>query len=383
MDDCVALILAGGRGTRLGADTPKQFLPLGGKTVLRHAAEAFLDHPAVDRVRVVIAAGDRPRHDEALSGLAVMEPVPGGASRQDSALRGLESLCGSPPRLVLIHDAARPFPGPGTIERTVRALERHPAAAPALPLTDTIKEAHGGLVDRTVDRSRLRSVQTPQGFRFPQILAAHRAAAAREATDDAAVAEQAGLEVALVAGSKANIKITTEDDLVLARRLLGGEGTQRTGFGFDVHAFGSGDSVTLCGVEIPHDRGLIGHSDADAALHAVTDALFGAVGAGDIGMHFPPTDPAWRGAASEVFLRRAADLVAEAGGAVVNIDLTIVCESPRIGPYRATMRARLAGLLGVDAGRVNVKATTTEGLGFTGRGEGVAAQAVAVVHMPR
>ena len=383
MDDCVALILAGGRGTRLGTDTPKQFLPLGGKTVLRHAAEAFLDHPAVDRVRVVIAAGDRPRHDEALSGLAVMEPVPGGPSRQDSALRGLESLCGSPPRLVLIHDAARPFPGPGTIERTVRALERHPAAAPALPLTDTIKEAHGGLVDRTVDRSRLRSVQTPQGFRFPQILAAHRAAAAREATDDAAVAEQAGLEVALVAGSKANIKITTEDDLVLARRLLGGEGTQRTGFGFDVHAFGPGDSVTLCGVEIPHDRGLIGHSDADAALHAVTDALFGAVGAGDIGMHFPPADPVWRGAASEVFLRRAADLVAEAGGAVVNIDLTIVCESPRIGPHRATMRARLAGLLGVDAGRVNVKATTTEGLGFTGRGEGVAAQAVAVVHMPR
>lgn len=383
MDDCVALILAGGRGTRLGADTPKQFLPLGGKTVLRHAAEAFLDHPAVDRVRVVIAVGDRSRHDEALSGLAVMEPVPGGPSRQDSALRGLESLCGSPPRLVLIHDAARPFPGPGTIARTVRALERHPAAAPALPLTDTIKEAHGGLVDRTVDRSRLRSVQTPQGFRFPQILAAHRAAAAREATDDAAVAEQAGLEVALVAGSKANIKITTEDDLVLARRLLGGEGTQRTGFGFDVHAFGPGDSVTLCGVEIPHDRGLIGHSDADAALHAVTDALFGAVGAGDIGMHFAPADPAWRGAASEVFLRRAADLVAEAGGAVVNIDLTIVCESPRIGPHRATMRARLAGLLGVDAGRVNVKATTTEGLGFTGRGEGVAAQAVAVVHMPR
>lgn len=383
MDDCVALILAGGRGTRLGADTPKQFLPLGGKTVLRHAAEAFLDHPAVDRVRVVIAAGDRPRHDEALSGLAVMEPVLGGPSRQDSALRGLESLCGSPPRLVLIHDAARPFPGPGTIARTVRALERHPAAAPALPLTDTIKEAHGGLVDRTVDRSRLRSVQTPQGFRFPQILAAHRAAAAREATDDAAVAEQAGLEVALVAGSKANIKITTEDDLVLARHLLGGEGTQRTGFGFDVHAFGPGDSITLCGVEIPHDRGLIGHSDADAALHAVTDALFGAVGAGDIGMHFPPADPAWRGAASEVFLRRAAGLVAEAGGAVVNIDLTIVCESPRIGPHRATMRARLAGLLGVDASRVNVKATTTEGLGFTGRSEGVAAQAVAVVHMPR
>ena len=383
MDDCVALILAGGRGTRLGADTPKQFLPLGGKTALRHAAEAFLDHPAVDGVRVVIAVGDRPRHDAALSGLAVMEPVLGGASRQDSARRGLESLCGSPPRLVLIHDAARPFPDPGTIERTVHALERHPAAAPALPLTDTIKEAHGGLVDRTVDRSRLRSVQTPQGFRFSQILVAHRAAAAREATDDAAVAEQAGLEVALVAGSKANIKITTEDDLVLARRLLGGEGTQRTGFGFDVHAFGPGDSVTLCGVEIPHDRGLIGHSDADAALHAVTDALFGAVGAGDIGMHFPPTDPAWRGAASEVFLRRAAGLVAEAGGAVVNIDLTIVCESPRIGPHRATMRARLAGLLGVDAGRVNVKATTTEGLGFTGRGEGVAAQAVAVVHMPR
>lgn len=382
MDDCVALILAGGRGTRLGADTPKQFLTLGGKTVLRRAVEAFLDHPAVDRVRVVIAAGDRPRHDAALSGLAVMEPVLGGASRQESARRGLESLCGFPPRLVLIHDAARPFPDPDTIERTVRALERHPAAAPALPFTDTVKEVHGGLVSRTVDRFRLQSVQTPQGFRFPQILAAHRAAAAREATDDAAVAEQAGLEVSLVAGSKANMKITTDDDLVLARRLLGGEGTQRTGFGFDVHAFGPGDSVTLCGVEIPHDQGLIGHSDADAPLHAVADALFGAVGAGDIGMHFPPTDPAWRGAASEVFVRRAAGLVAEAGGVVVNIDLTIVCESPRIGPHRAAMRTHLAGLLGVDADRVNVKATTTEGLGFAGRGEGVAAQAVAVVHMP-
>ncbi len=382
MDDCLALILAGGRGTRLGAGTPKQYLPLAGKAVLRHAAEAFLDHPAVERVRVVIAPADRARHDAALAGLPVLDPVIGGRSRQDSARHGLESLVEAAPRLVLIHDAARPFPDAATIGRTVAALADHPAAVPATPLGDTLKEERDGLIGRTVDRKRLWRAQTPQGFRFPDILAAHRAAAGRALTDDAAVAEHAGLDVALVAGSEANVKITTAEDLERAHRwLAGAEGEARSGLGFDVHAFGPGTAVTLCGIEIAHDRGLVGHSDADVAMHALTDAILGAIGQGDIGVHFPPTDPAWRDARSEIFLRRAAALVAEAGGRIVNVDLTVICQAPRIGPHRAAMIARLAEILEIDAGRVNVKATTTERLGFTGRGEGIAAQAMATVRL--
>ncbi len=382
MDDCLALILAGGRGARLGNTEPKQYLPLAGKPVLRHAAEAFLGHIAVDRVRVVIGPDDRARHDAALSGLPVIEPVIGGESRQASARHGLESLIEAAPRLVLIHDAARPFPDPGTIGRTVAALADHPAAVPATPLGDTLKEARDGLVVRTVDRIGLWRAQTPQGFRFAGILAAHRAAAGRDLTDDAAVAKRAGLEVALVAGRESNMKITTEEDLERARRWLAGAPAEtRSGLGYDVHAFGPGGSVTLCGVEIAHDRGLVGHSDADVAMHALTDALLGAIGRGDIGMHFPPGEPEWRNARSEIFLRRAAGLVAEAGGRIVNIDLTIVCEAPLIGPHRAAMTAELARILEIDTGRVSVKATTTERLGFTGRGEGIAAQAVAAVRL--
>ncbi len=383
MDDCVALLLAGGSGSRLGADIPKQYLELGGKAVLRRAAEAFLDHPGVDRVRAVIAAGDRARHDAALAGVAVMAPVVGGTSRQASALRGLESLRAAPPRLVLIHDAARPFPGAATIDRLLRALENHAAALPAIPIRDTLKQRHAGQALRTVAREGLWRAQTPQGFRFAAILEAHCSARGRSLTDDAAVAEAAGLALALVAGSEANLKITTQEDLALAgERLAALRGVPRTGWGCDVHAFGPGRSVTLCGVTIPHDRGLVGHSDADVAIHAATDALLGAVGAGDIGTHFPPTDPQWRGARSEIFLRRASDLLVERDGEILNVDLTIVCERPRIAPHRAAMRARLAAILGVEAGRINVKATTTEGLGAIGRGEGIAAQAVATVRMP-
>ena len=382
MEDCLALILAGGRGTRLGSDTPKQYLSLAGKAILRHAVEAFLDHPAIDRVGVVVAPTDRARHDAALVGLPVLDPVIGGPSRQDSARHGLESLVEAAPRLVLIHDAARPFPGADTIERIIAALAEHPAAVAATPLGDTLKEERAGLIGRTVDRKGLWRAQTPQGFRFADILAAHRAAAGQTLSDDAAVAERAGLGVALVAGSEANIKITTAGDLERARRWLtdvGGEA--RGGLGFDVHAFGPGSAVRLCGVEIAHDRGLIGHSDADVAMHAVTDAILGAVGQGDIGAHFPPTDPAWHDAESEIFLRRAAALVTEAGGRIVNVDLTVICEAPRIGPHRAAMIARLASILEIDAGRVNIKATTTERLGFTGRGEGIAAQAMATVRL--
>lgn len=382
MDDCLALILAAGRGTRLGAEIPKQYLALAGKPILRHAAEAFLGHQGVNRVRVVIRRDDRTRHDAALDGLAVLEPVIGGTTRQDSARLGLESVADAAPRVVLIHDAARPFPDAATIGRTLAALQDHPGALPAIPLGDTLKRARAGLVGATVERKDLWRAQTPQGFRYPEILAAHRAASGRALTDDAAVAEHAGLAVALVAGNEANIKVTTEEDLERARRWLGqGSGETRSGIGFDVHAFGPGAAVTLCGVEIAHDRALVGHSDADVAMHALCDAILGAIGQGDIGVHFSPTEAAWRDAASEIFLRRAAGLVAEQGGRIVNVDLTVICEAPRIGPHRAAMIARLADILGIEAARVSVKATTTEQLGFTGRGEGIAAQAVATVRL--
>ena len=387
MSGCVALILAGGRGTRLGAELPKQYLPLGDGVVLRHAVRNFVDHPGIDDVRVVIGAGDRERCDSALAGLDLLEPVTGGGSRQESARLGLESLVPISPKRVLIHDAARPFADAGTIARTLAALDTHPAALPALPVSDTLKRERSGDGDRmiaeTVERAGLWRAQTPQGFRFAEILAAHRTAAGLTLTDDAAVAEQAGLDVALVSGNEENVKITTEEDLDRARRRLEGRHVDlRTGTGFDVHKFGEGDAVTLCGVEIPHDRALAGHSDADVGMHAITDALLGAIAEGDIGIHFPPSDPRWRGEPSRTFLRHAAELVRSRGGSIVNLDLTLICERPRIAPHRESMIRRIAETLGIEPGRVSIKATTTEGLGFTGRGEGIAAQAVATVRLP-
>lgn len=387
MSRCVALILAGGRGTRLGAELPKQYLPLGADVLLRHAVRGFVDHPEVDDVRAVIGADDRENCDAALAGLEVLEPVTGGVSRQESACLGLESLVGIAPDTVLIHDAARPFADAPTITRTLGALETHPAALPAVAVSDTLKQERAGkgtpLVGRTVERSGLWRAQTPQGFRFPEILAAHRAAAGLELTDDAAVAEHAGLEVALVPGSEANVKVTTEEDLERARRwLAGGQFDLRTGTGFDVHGFGEGDAVTLCGVDIPHDRALAGHSDADVGMHALTDALLGAIAEGDIGIHFPPSDPRWRGEPSRTFLRRAAEMVRSRGGSIVNLDLTLICERPKIAPHRDAMIGHIAETLGIEPGRVSIKATTTEGLGFTGRGEGIAAQAIATVRVP-
>ncbi|MDE0060528.1 MAG: bifunctional 2-C-methyl-D-erythritol 4-phosphate cytidylyltransferase/2-C-methyl-D-erythritol 2,4-cyclodiphosphate synthase [Defluviicoccus sp.] len=387
MTGCVALILAGGRGTRLGAALPKQYLPLGDAAVLRHAVSGFVDHTAVDRVRVVIGAGDREECDRALDGLDLLEPVAGGETRQDSARLGLESLVPVDPQTVLIHDAARPFADAATISRVLAALETRPAALPAVPVSDTLKRERGGvdapLVGATVERRGLWHAQTPQGFRFAEILAAHRAAAGMALTDDAAVAEQAGLEVALVHGSDANVKVTTPEDLERARRWLGGEPFElRTGTGFDVHRFGEGEAVTLCGVEIPHDRALAGHSDADVGMHALTDALLGAISEGDIGLHFPPTDPRWRGEPSATFLCHAARLVRRRGGSIVNLDLTLICETPKIAPHRDAMAARVAALLELEPGRIGIKATTTEGLGFTGRGEGIAAQAVATIRLP-
>ncbi|MEO5374907.1 MAG: bifunctional 2-C-methyl-D-erythritol 4-phosphate cytidylyltransferase/2-C-methyl-D-erythritol 2,4-cyclodiphosphate synthase [Alphaproteobacteria bacterium] len=388
MSKCLALVVAAGRGRRFGGETPKQYLDLGGRPVLRHSLATLAAHPDIGAVRAVIHPDDRGLYDAAAQGLALLEPVAGGPGRQDSVRFGLESLAadGIAPELVLIHDGARPFVDSGTIGRVVAALAESPGAIAAVPVTDTIKRAGGPeelppRIDATVDRAGLWRAQTPQGFRYPDILAAHRAAAALDLTDDAAVAERAGLPVTLVMGTEDNVKITTIADLRRAARRFDLPAETRVGSGFDVHRFGPGTAVTLCGVLVPHGHGLEGHSDADVALHAVTDALLGAIAAGDIGHHFPPSESRWRGAASEIFVRHAASLVRGLGGEVVAVDLTLICERPKVGPHRGAMIARLAGILEIAPERVSVKATTTEGLGFTGRGEGIAAQATATVRM--
>jgi len=381
---CIALIVAGGSGQRFGAERPKQYLDLAGKPVLRRTVEAFLGHPEVTGVRVVIDPTWRDAYDVALSGLALPDPVAGGASRQDSVRNGLEALAaGGAPDLVLIHDAARPLIDADTIAAVIAALDRMPGAIAAVPVADTLKRGSAGAIADTVNRDGLWRAQTPQGFRFPDILEAHRAAAGLSLTDDAAVAERAGLAVALVPSKEDNFKVTTPDDLSRANRaIMSSLWDVRTGSGFDVHRFTDGDFVTLCGLRVPHSHGLEGHSDADVGLHALTDAILGALAAGDIGSHFPPTDPRWRGADSARFLRHAADLVAERGGVIAHADVTIICEQPKVGPHRAAMAERIAQILGVEAGRVSVKATTTEQLGFTGRREGIAAQAVATIRLP-
>jgi 2-C-methyl-D-erythritol 4-phosphate cytidylyltransferase/2-C-methyl-D-erythritol 2,4-cyclodiphosphate synthase len=386
MERAVALVVAAGRGARFGGAQPKQYAMLAGRPLLHHGLAALAGHPAIAGVRAVIHADDLALYESAAEGLALLDPVPGGASRQDSARLGLESLEDLAPERVLIHDGARPLLPAAVIDRVLEALERTPGAVAALPVTDTLKREQDGLVADTVARQGLWRAQTPQGFHYPAILAAHRAAAGAELTDDAAVAEQAGLPVALVQGSPRNLKVTTPEDLARAETILTGAGgaapETRAGSGFDVHRFGPGDHVNLCGLRIPHDKTLLGHSDADVALHALTDALLGALGAGDIGLHFPPTDPRWRGADSALFLRHACDLAAARGGRIVNVDVTVICEAPKLAPHRAAMVARLAELLDLAPERVNVKATTTEGLGFTGRGEGIAAQASATIVLP-
>lgn len=382
MARCVALVVAAGRGRRFGGDLPKQYLSLGGRMVLRHSLARLAAHPGISAVRAVIHPDDRLFYDIAAAGLPLLDPVYGGETRQDSVRLGLESLSDLAPDLVLIHDGARPFIDQGTVSRVLFALDSHPGAIPALAVADTIKRAEDGLITGTVDRSSLWRAQTPQGFRYADILDAHRRAAGRELTDDAAVAEQAGLPVALVAGSEDNVKITTLADLERAARAFQGPGEIRTGSGYDVHRFAPGTAVNLCGVAVPHDFALEGHSDADVALHALTDAILGAISAGDIGHHFPPSDPRWKGASSDHFLRHAASLVAGLGGNIRHVDLTIICERPKIGPHRLAMAAKVAEILAITQDRVSVKATTTEGLGFTGRREGIAAQAVATVHLP-
>ncbi len=382
MPGTFALIVAAGRGRRFGSETPKQYLPVGGRALVYHAAAAFARHPRVRGTRVVIGADDRALYDRALAGLDLLDPVAGGASRQDSVRRGLESLEPLAPEKVLVHDAARPAVDAGVIDRVLDALDHAPGAIPALPVADSLKRVEDGRVAAAVPREGLWRAQTPQGFRFAEILAAHRWFAGESLTDDAAVAEAAGLAVAVVEGSAANLKVTGPEDRARVERLMGLGRETRVGHGFDVHAFGPGDRVTLCGVEIPHERGLVGVSDADVGLHALVDAVLGALGAGDIGSHFPPSDPAYRDADSRIFAAAARDLVDKAGGEIRHLDVTLVCERPRIGPHRAAMIARVADAFAIPPARVSVKATTTEGLGFTGRGDGIAAFAVATLGLP-
>ena len=384
-----AIIVAAGRGARAGAGGPKQYRGLAGRAVIAHTAEAFLAHPAIDAVRVIIHRDDDVEYESAMDALLshekLLPPVHGGAERQDSVRLGLESLEDRAPAFALIHDAARPFIDAATISRVIEALDEHDGAIAALPVHDTIKRAAGDKIDATVPRDALWRAQTPQGFRYDKILDAHRAAAGKVFTDDAAVAEAAGLGVALVAGSPDNMKITQAEDFGMAEIILGRKKTQmeyRTGHGFDVHAFEDGDAVVICGVEIPHEKKLKGHSDADVGMHALTDAILGALAAGDIGDHFPPSDPQWKGAPSRVFLEKARDLVAEAGGRIAHCDVTLMCEAPKIGPHRDAMRAALADILAIEPSRISVKATTTEQLGFTGRREGIAAMATASVALP-
>ena len=377
------LIVAAGRGSRFGGPLPKQYCVLAGEPVLRRTVAAFRAHPAISGVRIVIHPDDRTLYDAAVGDLGLPEPVHGGLTRQDSVRNGLEAIAPDEPDLVLIHDAARPLISAGAIDRLISSLARHVAAIAAVPVRDTVKRAQGTRIADTVDRTHLWRAQTPQAFRFADILAAHRAAAGQDLTDDAAVAERAGHQVELVMGDEDNFKITTAEDLARAEQsVLARLGDVRVGQGFDVHALVPGDHCWINGIRIPHDKTLLGHSDADVGLHALTDAILGAIGAGDIGQHFPPTDERWRGAASDKFLAHAAGLVRARGGMIAHCDVTIICERPKIGPHRPAMAKRIAEILGMAEDRVSVKATTTEQLGFTGRGEGIAAQAIATVRLP-
>jgi 2-C-methyl-D-erythritol 4-phosphate cytidylyltransferase/2-C-methyl-D-erythritol 2,4-cyclodiphosphate synthase len=387
-----AIIVAAGKGERAQTGEfvePKQYRRVGGRPVLARTLDAFLAHPDISAVVPVIHPDHAERYQSLkMGGKHLLPPVNGGASRQASVLEGLKALAPHRPDLVLIQDAARPFVSLGQIENVLEALRTHDGALPTLPLTDTIKRAPDGKdVVSTEDRRTLFAAQTPQGFRFGQIFSAHMRAESvrREFTDDAEIAEWAGLRVAMTPGDRSNFKITHPEDFRRAERHISGDRAMETrvGTGFDVHSFEPGDAVWLGGVRIEHTAKLNGHSDADVALHALTDAILGAIGEGDIGVHFPPTDMQWRGMASTVFLKHAGDLVAKRGGRIVNLDVTIVCEAPRIAKHVPAMCTVIAQTLGIKPDRVAVKATTSERLGFTGREEGIVAMASASVEVPR
>lgn len=377
----IALLLGAGRGSRFGDATPKQFHALLGKPVIRHAAEALLRDGLLDAIQPVCADGEQARVAMILAGLPARPPVIGGATRQQSVRAGLEALTPNPPRFVLIHDAARPIVPPGTIAALLAALRGAPGAIPAHPVTDTLKRAEAGRIAATVPRENLFCAQTPQGFHYATLLEAHRRAGT-DSTDDAAILEAEGLVVTLVPGDDSNVKITQAGDLARAAAALGMNLVPRMGTGFDVHRLVEGRPLILCGVTVPHALGLAGHSDADVGIHALCDAIYGALAEGDIGRWFPPSETRWLNADSAHFLRHAATRIAARGGRLANADVTLICERPKIAPHAEAMRARLAALLGVEMDRISVKATTTERLGFTGRGEGIAAQAAAVVLLP-
>ena len=371
-----AILVAAGSGSRFGGDAPKQFLSLAGKPVIRHAAEALLPH-----VTILQPVGDAAPIAAALAGLDVLPAVPGGATRQASVAAGLEALAAFAPDIVLVHDAARPVLPAGTIPALIAALATHDGAIPAVPVADTLKRVAGGQIVATIPRDGLYRAQTPQAFHFPLLRALH-VMGAIAATDDASLLEAAGHSVAIVPGSEDNIKLTYAEDHVRLERALLGTLLPRVGTGFDVHAVEAGRKLILCGIDVPHEVGLAGHSDADVGIHALCDAIYGALAEGDIGRHFPPSEAAWKDADSARFLVHAAQRIAARGGILANADVTLICERPKITPHAPAMIARLSELLGVDTGRISVKATTTERLGFPGRGEGIAAQAVATVLLP-
>jgi 2-C-methyl-D-erythritol 4-phosphate cytidylyltransferase/2-C-methyl-D-erythritol 2,4-cyclodiphosphate synthase len=386
-----AVVVAGGRGLRAGGGMPKQYRTVGDIPVLRQSLAIFATHADIRWVQPVIHRDDGDHYQEAARGLNVLPPAFGGATRQDSVRAGLEALAAHQPAIVLVHDAARPFTSPALVSRAIAAAGDGAAslgaAIPGVPVTDTIKEVDAaGHVVHTLDRARLRGIQTPQAFGFDALLAAHRkaiAAGRNDFTDDAALAEWAGMAVGVFDGEAGNVKLTTPEDFAEAEaRQMAALGDIRTGNGYDVHAFADGDHVWLGGIKIPHDRGVTGHSDADVGLHALVDAILGALADGDIGAHFPPSDPQWKGASSDRFLQFAVERIKQRGGRLMHLDLTIVCEAPKIGPHRDTMRARIAAIAGISVDRVGVKATTSEKLGFTGRREGVVAFATATVRLP-
>jgi 2-C-methyl-D-erythritol 4-phosphate cytidylyltransferase / 2-C-methyl-D-erythritol 2,4-cyclodiphosphate synthase len=381
-----AIVVAAGRGVRAGGVTPKQYRKVRGAPVIRHALSLFIDHPQVTFVQPVIHLDDAATFAELTAGLTLRAPAFGGATRQISVRAGLEALEKEQPQIVLVHDAARPFTSPALVSRAIAAGARG-AAIPGLALTDTIKEVDStGRVVGTLDRNRLRAVQTPQAFLYDGLLAAHRRAfVARrdDFTDDAALAEWAGIAVTVFEGEAGNMKLTTDEDFARAEATdWAALGDIRTATGYDVHSFVEGDHVWLGGVRIPHSQSLSGHSDADVPLHALVDAILGALADGDIGAHFPPTDPQWRGAPSDKFLAFAVDRVRRRGGRIAHLDITVVCEAPRIGPHRDAMRGRIAEIAGIGIDRVAVKATTNEKLGFIGRREGIAAMATATIRLP-
>jgi 2-C-methyl-D-erythritol 4-phosphate cytidylyltransferase/2-C-methyl-D-erythritol 2,4-cyclodiphosphate synthase len=385
--DCAVVIVAAGRGRRSGEGLPKQYRPILGRSALYRNLELLSRRCGLRRIQVVIHPDDRGLYERDAGEFDLPPPVAGGATRQASVLNGLERLVQQDPAHVLVHDAARPFASPQLIARAIEAGRKTGAAVPALRLTDTVKSvAADGRIVGTADRDALRVVQTPQAFAFEPLLDAHRRAARAglcEFTDDAALAEWAGIPVSTFEGEPGNVKLTTAEDFMRAEAALSERLPDiRIGMGFDVHAFAAGDSVTLGGIVIAHDRALSGHSDADVVLHAIVDAILGALADGDIGAHFPPGDPQWKGAASDRFLRFAAERVAARGGVIAHLDVTVVCEAPKIGPHRDAMRGRIADIAGIDAGRVAVKATTSERLGFTGRREGIAAYATATIRLP-